>query len=76
MAKKTAAQPTAAQPTTAAPAETATAAADLDPEAEYRVKLARAVPFGALVLRPRDPVRLKGRIVAELGDAVASYEKV
>lgn len=70
MAKTPASKPTSSSTTKTAPTP------DLDPEAEYRVKLARAVPFGAMVLRPRDPVRLKGRIVAELGDAVASYERV
>lgn len=48
----------------------------IDPDAEYSVKLSRAVPYGRMVLRPQDPVKLKGKVIAGLGDAVASYEKL
>ena len=57
------------------PAETP-AVATLDPDAIYRVQLARAVPYGRMILRPQDEVKLKGKVIADLGDAVASYEKI
>ena len=48
----------------------------IDPAAEYAVKLNRAVPFGSMILRPKDAVRVKGKTLVALGDAVESYEKV
>lgn len=48
----------------------------IEPEETYAVTLNRAVPFRKRVLRPQDDVRVKGKIIAELGDAVDSYEKV
>ncbi len=57
------------------PAETPAFAA-IEPDAIYKVQLARAVPFGRMILRPQDEVKLKGKVVVDLGDAVTSYEKL
>ncbi len=48
----------------------------IDPEAIYHVKLTRAVPFGRMMLRPQDDVRLKGKAIVALGDVVESYTLV
>ena len=48
----------------------------IDPEKEYRVKLACAVKRGDIWLRPRDDVRMKGRVITELGDCIESFEPV
>lgn len=62
----------------AATAETVetVAVAAIEPEAIYKVTLARAVPYGRMMLRPQDDVRLKGKVITGLGDAVVSYEKI
>jgi hypothetical protein len=51
-------------------------AASYEAEATYLVKLTRAVPFGGMVLRPCDKVKLKGKRLAGLGDAVESATKL
>lgn len=53
-------------------------ASEIDPEAQYRVTLNRVVKRGSIVLRPRaeTDIILKGRVVAELGDAVETYDQV
>jgi len=56
--------------------ETAAVASAIEAEATYKVTLTRAVPYGRMMLRPQDDVRLKGKVVTALGDAVASYEKL
>jgi hypothetical protein len=65
MAKKTTPKPTAP---------------DIDPEAQYRVTLLRAVPRpGRPALRPQDDLTMKGRMLVELvelGDAVKEWEPV
>lgn len=55
----------------------AKAASEIDPEAQYSVKLNRVVRHGILILRPRDEnIVLKGRLVEALGDAIKTFEKV
>lgn len=47
----------------------------IEPEAIYDVELARAVPYGRLMLRPNSKVQLKGKVVSALGDAIRAYRK-
>lgn len=48
----------------------------IDPEAFYRVRLKKPVPRpNGRVLKPLSEHVMKGSVIAELGDAVASYEK-
>ena len=47
----------------------------IDPSKVYRVTLARAVKHGPTWLRPGARVRLSGAALAELQDAVASFEE-
>ncbi|MBI1649880.1 hypothetical protein [Hyphomicrobium sulfonivorans] len=48
----------------------------IDPEAQYRIKLNRVVQIGTTVLKPKDDNIVKGKRLAELGEAVTSYQKV
>jgi hypothetical protein len=48
-----------------------------DPEKSYRLKLARAVEVAPNVwARPQHETIVKGSVIADLGDAVISYEEV
>lgn len=54
-----------------------TALGEIDPAAEYEVKLHRAVKHGPTWLKPgAERLRLIGATVIEIGDAVASAKKV
>lgn len=48
---------------------------NIEPEAMYRVKLSRVVVRNGHVMRPRDDVVVKGKVIAELGDAVVAIER-
>lgn len=56
------------------PAETP----EIDPDAMYKVRMARAVKRGPVSLSPRNEIRLKGALLIELiaEGAVASHEAV
>jgi hypothetical protein len=65
-----------AKATTPSPAPKAP---DIDPEANYRVTLTRAVRVGKngdTVLSPAKDNVVKGKVIATLGDAVESYALV
>lgn len=48
----------------------------VEPEEQYRVKLTRNVTHGGVILRPRDDLIVKGKVVAALGDAVDKIETI
>ncbi|KAB2876890.1 MAG: hypothetical protein F9K43_00545 [Bauldia sp.] len=52
------------------------APADIDDEAQYRVKVLEPVSHGLVRLRPRHGCILKGKIVRALGPSVAVIEKI
>ena len=47
----------------------------IDPAKTYRVTLARAVKYGPTWLRPNMAITVSAETLAELGDAVTSYEE-
>lgn len=50
---------------------------DIDPEAEYSVKLLKAVEIGPSVwARPGDMVKMKGKRLAEVIDQVEAFNVV
>lgn len=54
---------------------TAGKAAAIDPDAQYRVTLAKPVRYAGQLLRPRNDLVLKGKVLAAIdGDAVTAYE--
>jgi hypothetical protein len=48
----------------------------IDPAATYRVRLAKTVRHGPTWLRPNARVTLSGTALAELKDAIASFEAI
>lgn len=48
----------------------------IKPDAFYRVKLKTSVKHGKTWLRPMDKVKVSGKTLIEIKDAVASYEEV
>lgn len=50
--------------------------ATYEPEAEYSIEVAGAVPLGRLTLRPGMAIRVKGKVATGLGDAVTKATKV
>lgn len=47
----------------------------IDPQKTYKVKMARVARWNGVVLRPRDDVRLKGRALEAVIEAVESYSE-
>lgn len=47
----------------------------IEPDKQYRVKMARVVKSGGVILRPRDEVILKGRVLDKVKADVASFEE-
>jgi len=49
----------------------------VDPEGVYRVALLRSVTLkNGQTIRPKDDLTVKGKVIADLGDAVKSFEQV
>lgn len=49
---------------------------DIKPDVDYEVKLKSSVKYGPTWLRPKDKVVVKGHVLSEIKDAVASYKEV
>lgn len=48
----------------------------IKPDADYEIKLSKAVKHGHTWLRPKNKVVVKGYVLSEIKEAVASYKEV
>jgi hypothetical protein len=65
-----------AAPATAPAKATAAPAPAIEADAQYLVKLRKAVTVAGTLLSPRKRTVLKGKHIAALGRSVVSYEKL